>query len=411
MTVPRIDRAWGIAGALSITQTLVYGTMYYAYGVVTVPMERDLGLDRAQTSAAFSLGLLLAGLASPWTGRIVDRHGGRTLMAVGSLAGFGAMLAWSTVDGWIALMAVQAAIGVVMAATSYEVAFAVVARWFAPKPMRALLLVTTVAGFASTIFVPLTVSWVERFGWRDALVLLSFATLATAPLHALVLRARPVRRRSDRTKDDDASGAHDGDDDRGGDRQDSHARGEGNGARARRTFWSLAIGFTLDRMVLVAVGVHAVPLLLERALSPATVAAVAGSIGAMQVLGRWLFAPAAAKMSLQRLAEATYLLRALSLFALLVPVGAAGPWIFAVSFGIANGASTLARAGLIAERFDARWYGRISGRMNAITAVPQTMAPLGVGAMHVAFKGYDVAVVVLLVTAALAAWVLRGARR
>jgi hypothetical protein len=47
----------------------------------------------------------------------------------------------------------------------YEPAFAVATTWFERDRPRALLL-TVVAGFASTIFLPLATAPVTRLGWR-----------------------------------------------------------------------------------------------------------------------------------------------------------------------------------------------------------------------------------------------------
>src|SRR5690606_41314948 len=85
---------WRIAWALAVTQTVGFGVLFYAFQVFTLPMEAELGLSRAQTSGAYSLALLLSGLAAVPVGRWVDRRGARLLMTVASLAGAGLLLAW-----------------------------------------------------------------------------------------------------------------------------------------------------------------------------------------------------------------------------------------------------------------------------------------------------------------------------
>lgn len=76
---------------------------------------------------------------------------------------------------------VWAGIGLAMAATLYEPAFAVVARWFTAGRDRALLLVTFAGGLASTIFLPLTGWLVDGQGWRGALVVLAVLTVPHTP--------------------------------------------------------------------------------------------------------------------------------------------------------------------------------------------------------------------------------------
>jgi hypothetical protein len=56
-----------------------------------------------------------------------------------------------------------------------------------------LLAVTVVAGFSSSIFLPLTGLLVDRYGWRTTLLALAVLHGAvTVPLHALVLRRPPA---------------------------------------------------------------------------------------------------------------------------------------------------------------------------------------------------------------------------
>lgn len=394
-------RGWTIAWTLAITQTVGYGILFYAYGVLTVPMEEALGWTRTQTSGAFSVALLTSGLAALGAGRIVDRYGGRALMTLGSLAAGGLVLAWSFVTTLPGLYLVQAGIGLAMAAVTYEVAFAVVTRWFVRERIRALLVVTMVAGLASTIFVPLATALVEGLGWRAALRVLAVVLWGiTVPLHGLVLRRAPESGEPGR---------------------EALARAGGDDAleptvTAREAwrdavFWWLAAGFALDRMAIVAVGAHAVPLLLERGFTAGVVAAAAGSIGLFQVAGRLLFAPATARASLGALAVFTYLIRAAAVTALLVVPGLTGVWLFAGLFGLANGASTLARAGLVAETFGGAHFGTISGSMTTLIAVGQTVAPLAVGALRVVTGGYVASLLMIASFAVLAAGAVERARR
>ncbi len=87
------------------------------------------------------------------------------------------------------------AVGVASAMVLYEPAFAVIIRSTpAERRPNALLAVTVVAGFASTVFLPLAGLLNAHLGWRHALLALAAIHLATtAPLHALFL---PRDRRS-----------------------------------------------------------------------------------------------------------------------------------------------------------------------------------------------------------------------
>lgn len=426
---------WRIAWALAVTQTVGYGVLYYAYSVFTVPMEAELGLTRAQTSGAYSLGLLLSGLAAMPIGRWVDARGARVPMSVGSLLGAVCVLLWSYTDSLTGLFLAQAGIGLAMGLTLYDVAFTVLAAWFRRDRIKAMLVVTMVAGLASTIFVPLATAALEGFGWRVALRLLALVLAASCiPLHALVLRDHPRRLGQEpdgRAPSESGATSTTGS---GPGAATTSAPGTASGSVAASAtsmaysppaepatgarealrsglFWWLTAAFVADRLAIVAVAAHSVPLLLERGYAPALVAAVAGSIGLVQVVGRVVFAPAARVFSLYTLAVGTYLTRVLALLGLLALPGGVGLWVFAALFGLANGASTLARGGLVGEAFGSANYGAINGSMATFIAASQTVAPLGVGLLHVRTGGYDFALWLLVGAGVLAAFAAQRARR
>ena len=163
------SRAWAIVGALSVTETVSWGVLYYAFAVFLVPMQADLGASAAQLSGAFSLAVLVSAVAGIAVGRFLDRHSPRLLMTAASLAGALLVLAWSRVDGLGVYYAIWIGIGLVMAAVLYEPAFTVVAKWF-PDPAerrRALTAMTLVAALASFIFLPLTQALIDAYGWRE----------------------------------------------------------------------------------------------------------------------------------------------------------------------------------------------------------------------------------------------------
>ncbi len=120
-----------------------------------MPMQEELGWSRTALTGAYSVGLLVSALAAPLAGRWLDRHGPRGLMALGSALGSVLLLAWASIEHLWVLYLVWVGIGLATAATLYDPAFAVLAKWFERVRDRALLLVTLAGGLASTIFLPL----------------------------------------------------------------------------------------------------------------------------------------------------------------------------------------------------------------------------------------------------------------
>src|SRR5678809_1311620 len=124
-TRPRLSYGYVVLSTLCVTETVSWGIMYYGFAVFLRPMEEALGWSRVALTGAFSTGLLVSALAAVPVGRWIDRHGGRALMTVGSVAGTLLMVAWARVHDVGVFYAIWGGLGLVLAATLYEPAFAV----------------------------------------------------------------------------------------------------------------------------------------------------------------------------------------------------------------------------------------------------------------------------------------------
>lgn len=373
---------WVLVGVLGVTETTSWGILFYSFAVFLEPMRAELGWSRGDTSLAFSLALLASGLAAMLVGRWLDRRGPRLLMTAGSIAGTLLVLAWSRVESLAGLYVVWIAIGLAMAATLYEPAFATLARWFERQRARAFLALTLMAGLASTIFQPLAAALIAQQGWRGALVTLA-AVLAvvTIPAHALLLRqgpealglapdgALPPAARAPSTPADPTN----------------RAEQPVSSWLRQRLFWWLVAAFFLNTLGSIALSVHLVPYLADRGLSLQAAATAAGAVGAMQLLGRLAFAPLEARLPERALVTGVFLAQPLAVVALLLVPGAAGVWAFIALFGAGRGAATLSRAILIGRFYGAARYGSANGALSLFTTVAQALAPITAG------LGFDLA--------------------
>jgi MFS family permease len=178
--------------ALATGQLVAWGVVYYAFSLFVVPMEQELGWSRASTNAALSCGLLVSGLAAYPVGKLIDHGHGRIVLTAGSLLASVMLVLWSQAASLVTLFAAWVGLGVSMAATLYDPVFAILTRDF-PRSFRAkITLVTLVAGFASTVFIPLTQELVDALGWRHALLVLAAINACVClPIHWLALRNDP----------------------------------------------------------------------------------------------------------------------------------------------------------------------------------------------------------------------------
>jgi MFS family permease len=360
-----------IVAALSVTETVTWGIVYYGFPVFLRPMEQALGASRVAVTAAFSIGLATSALASISVGRWLDRRGPRGLMTLGSCLATVLTFAWARVESLAALYVVWFLMGLAMSATLYEPAFAVVVSWFARGRDRALLTVTLVAGLASTIFMPIEAALLERLGWRAALTVLAVVLgVITIPIHALLLR-QGVAGPSAITAD--------------GAPAPSLTLGE---AGRTAVFWVLSIAFLVSNFATAAVTTHLIPFLVERGYSAAFAAAAIGWTGAMQLAGRVLFVPISSRLGARVMVAAVFVGQALGIaqLPLLARVGTLLPFI--VLQGAANGMATLARASSLAAIFGARNYGAISGAVALGANGARAVGPVGASLLLLGFGSY-----------------------
>ncbi|MGO8869018.1 MAG: MFS transporter [Alphaproteobacteria bacterium] len=290
---------WTLAAA----QLVSWGSLYYSFSLFVIPMQRELGWSKTELNGALSLGLLITGLSGLPVGAWIDRRGGRALMTLGSLSAAALLFAWSRVESLAAFYVIWALLGAVLASVLYDPAFAVLTRDFGPGFRKAILTLTLVAGFASTVFIPLTELLVEELGWRAALAALALCNLVPATLHALFLpgAGRKVRKSAPPAVQDAAAGL-------------SPLRR----AMGRATFWCLLASFAAAAATSSSVTFHLVPLLSERGVDAATIVSCIAVIGPMQVAGRLVLFGLGAKLGAEVLGSLNVLAIPLSLLALLL---------------------------------------------------------------------------------------------
>lgn len=83
--------------SLGVISIIAYGTLQYFFGVLVVPVERELGWSRAQLALGSSIALLVSGLLGYPIGRWVDRKEARGILASGALLGGVALIGLSRV--------------------------------------------------------------------------------------------------------------------------------------------------------------------------------------------------------------------------------------------------------------------------------------------------------------------------
>jgi MFS family permease len=353
-----VSGPWRAVPVLGITQIVAWGSIFYS-PVLTVPLiVAERGWSLSFGMGGFSIGLLVAGLVSPFVGKSIDRHGGHVVMTAGSLISALGLVGLATVSDPALYIAVWVVLGAGLGASLYDPAFATLGRIFGGAARRPITLLTLAGGFASTVGWPTTHVLIGAVGWRGTYLVYALLLAAIcAPLHAFAL---PRSRAS------------------------VEALVPGVGAQPMSlhpphgaAFVLVTAAFTAYAFVPSALSAHLLAIFGRKGIDPETVVLIGTLFGPAQVIARVVELAFGRNVHPLLVARAAVtLLVAAFLLLTLLGVSAPAAAAFALAFGAANGLITITRGALPLALFGAEGYGRMIGRISGPWLLMQSAAPL-----------------------------------
>jgi MFS family permease len=367
--------------ALGVAQIFAWGSSYYLMAVVAKPIADDTGWPLAWVVGGLSLGLLVAGLVSPRVGRLIQRRGGRPVLAASTVllaAGLGILALAQTLPVYLAAWVV---IGIGMGAGLYDPAFATLGRLYGEAARPAITTLTLFGGFASTVCWPLSAFLVSHVGWRGT-------CLAYAAFHLIVLLPAylyAVPREAEHQKAHAVSSA---------------AAANVSSPRVAHSpifFTLLATAITLSAMISTLLSVHLLTILQSRGIDLAAAVALGALVGPSQVGARTIeFFIARYHHPIWTKVVST----------LLVAIGVAALWaslpllaVPLVFYGAGIGLESIARGTLPLALFAGPRYAVVMGRLAMPSLIAQAAAP-SIGAVLLGAYGTGGTLATLVAVAA-----------
>ncbi|MFB2553501.1 arsenite efflux MFS transporter ArsK [Ensifer soli] len=343
--------------ALGLTQIISYGSLYYSFSILAPQMAADLGWSREWIFGALSIALLIGGLSAPWLGAGFDRYGAGRVMTLGSALASTALIACALASNGavylVALIAIQTAANLVQ----YGAAFALLVQLHPQSAQRSITYLTLIAGFASTIFWPLTSVLHEALSWQQVYMVFAAMNLAVClPLHAWLARQTTVGQPKSAVTAAPVVGVL-------------------PPARRKRGFILLALAFALQYLVSAAILVHMLPLLVGLGLG-ASAALIGAMFGPSQVASRLINMLFGQSLPPLRLALIAALFIGGSVL-LLTATGssASGAMVFALLFGMGNGLLSIVSGTVPLALFGSDGYGTLQGKLMAVRLIISATAP------------------------------------
>jgi hypothetical protein len=349
---------WRAIPVLGVTQILAWGTIFYTPVLIIPLIAAERGFSFTVSMGGFSAGLLAAGLVAPTIGSLIDRHGGHRVMPFGSLAGALGLFALVHASHVVAYYATWMLLGIAMAASLYDPAFATLGRIFGNQARSPITALTLMGGFASTVSWPVTYLLLRHFGWQGTyLVYAAALALVAAPLHAFAL---PTSRAETDVKPGAGLATP---------APPQPARGA--------AFLLVVVAFASYAFVPSGLSAHLLAIFQRAGLDPGTVVLIGALFGPAQVAARlceFIFARDLHPLYMVRFAIGLLL----TAFVLLGLLGFSAPVaiVFAMLFGAANGLVTIARGAVPLALFGATGYGRIIGRIAGPALIITAISPV-----------------------------------
>lgn len=346
-----------LIGVIGLTQILAWGSTFYLPAVLATPIALDSGWSLGNVVAGLSWGLLVAGFSAPRAGRLIDRFGGRPVLAASSVLLAAGLALLGLAPSLAIYFLAWTVLGTGMASGLYDAAFSTLGRLFGENARTAITGVTLVGGFASTLAWPAITALEAQLGWRHTCLVLAGVQVALAlPLYVLFIPREQQRH---------------------GQAAPVKKSGQPVGAlhEARYLFLLVAVLFTLQSSIMSSLSVHLLDALRQLGFAASAALAVGMTIGPSQVVARLL------EFSLWRTLHPTWSARGAVLLcflglALLIPADPVLAFAAAALYGAGNGLLTIVRGTLPLALFGPQGYGARMGLLARPMLFAQAIAPL-----------------------------------
>ena len=261
----RNNKLWSLA----VAETLSWACLFYVFPALLLRWKESLGWSISQLSIGFTLALITSAITGMFAGRIIDSGHSRKLMTFSVVIGAFLLALLPTVTAIWQFYLIWLLIGCTLAGCLYEPCFSYLTRTFQGDAKNSIIMITLMAGFASTISYLICTFVSELYSWEITIYLLSgILFLISAPLFWYGTSIR-----LDITTDS-------------GEKAASPVIGVIKPTLSSPVFWGLLVTFAAMSSNQGMIVSQIFPLLGSRDISPTSTVFFASCIGPMQVIAR-----------------------------------------------------------------------------------------------------------------------------
>ena len=403
-------RGWllaNVASSFALASTL---------SIFLKPLTADLGISRGVFSLLRSGEGIIAACLAPFIGTLVDRYGGRWLMAGGTaIAGVGFLLL-SQIDGFTQFAAIRltlVTLGDCM--MGYMVVNVIIAQWFVRQRGRALAFSSMGVGFAK-VCMPILAAWLlVILGWRQTWFVFGLTTMVLLVLPALlVIRRSPedMGLRPDGASESitTPSSVASGKSENFASRPELDAAWTRADAVRSSAFWLLVITFGISSMGVTGLNLHVYSYVTDLGHSAVVAASVMGVIASMQLASPLAWGFLAERIDVRYAATIRFVIQAVGLGLAIVTGDLFCLYAGFLLYGIGLGGNMVLPDILWASYYGRRSLGRIRGMGLFISHMLAAAGPPFFGFLFDITGGYGLSFAIfgaILILSALLSLMLR----
>lgn len=328
-------------------------------GVMGRVIAPNLGLSNEVVFSGLTIMMVLSGLGSPITGRLLKRYGAARVLGASSI-GFAIGLALLAVanDLYLYLLA-WSVLGLAGALGLSAPAYAAVVEREGTHAKRTVTILMLFTGLSNTIFWPLLSFSNATIGWRMTfLACAAFQIFISLPLYLFVL-PKPQSILAE------------------GDASPEMAPIELSPAGRRRAFWLMAAATTISTFVTFGLAPSLIELFKQSGASPMLALQLGSARGALGISARFLDMLLGRRSS-PIVSAIAGLLMLVASFLLMLFAGGSTPLLilFIILYGFGSGVMAVARALLPLAVFSRADYGQQAARLSLPQNLANAIAPV-----------------------------------
>jgi OFA family oxalate/formate antiporter-like MFS transporter len=385
---------WYIVGTGFLANIASSFALASTLSIFLKPLTAELGVSRGVFSLLRSGEGIIGAFSAPFVGTLVDRHGGRWPIAIGTAIVAAGYFVLGHVDTFTQFALVRLTfVTLGDALMGFMVVNIVIAQWFLRRRGRAFAISSMGVGFAKVCMPIVAASLIVWFGWRQTWMVFGLVTLLLGVVPALLFIRRSPEEMgllpegtegpivSDHTRGKQNRATTDATTN-----QDLEwTRGE---AMRTGTFWLLVITFGIASVGVTGLNVHVYPYVTDLGHPPLVAATVMSVIASMQLFSPLAWGFFAERVDVRVAAMLRFVVQAVGLGWATLTGDVFSLYAGFFLYGIGLGGNMVLPEILWANYFGRRSLGRVRGLGMLISQALAAVGPPFFGFLFDATNGY-----------------------